>query len=101
MVHCIWQRLKMHQVRRASNDRLALSDEIRKAKKIWAASLLLTCSCSPAISPQAFEKLVLDAARSLRKSLPLLKVGGAGREHSLDLAYPEERYLKWLLLYVL
>jgi 23S rRNA (cytosine1962-C5)-methyltransferase len=70
-------------------------------QKLSKNGLLLTCSCSPAISLADFEKCVLDSARAVKKQLQLLRVGGAGPDHPLDLAYPEGRYLKWLLLRVI
>jgi 23S rRNA (cytosine1962-C5)-methyltransferase len=70
-------------------------------QKLPKDGLLLTCSCSQAISLQDFERIILDAARAVKKQVQILKIGGAGPDHPVDLAFLEGTYLKWLLLRII
>lgn len=63
--------------------------------------LLLTCSCSQAVSLDDFQHAVRDAALCAGKQVQVLKTGGAGPDHPVHLAFPEGNYLKWMLLRVL
>lgn len=62
--------------------------------------LLLTCSCSQAVSLEDLQHAVRDAAIHAGKQLQLLKTGTAGADHPVHLAFPEGHYLKWMLLKV-
>lgn len=60
--------------------------------------LLVTCSCSGALSRPAFERLILAAARSAGRSLQILEWTGAAPDHPIRPESPEAAYLKvaWL-----
>jgi 23S rRNA (cytosine1962-C5)-methyltransferase len=60
--------------------------------------MLATFSCSNPIGPELFEKIVLGAVRDAGKTAQLLRPLGAGPDHPVNLAHPEGRYLKGLLL---
>lgn len=62
--------------------------------------LLLTCSCSQAVSLDDLQHAVRDAALSVGKQLQTLRTGGAGADHPVHLAFPEGNYLKWMLVRV-
>jgi 23S rRNA (cytosine1962-C5)-methyltransferase len=62
--------------------------------------LLLTCSCSQAVSLDDLQHVVRDAALSAGKYVQILKTGGAGADHPVHAAFPEGYYLKWMLLRV-
>lgn len=63
-----------------------------------ADGLLLTCSCSQAVSLQDLQHAVRDAAMNAGKQVQILKTGGAGADHPVHLAFPEGNYLKWMLM---
>ena len=62
--------------------------------------MLVTASCSYHVSAEAFEELVLDAARDAGRAVQVLERRGAGRDHPERLGMPESRYLKCLVLRV-
>ncbi|WP_343668842.1 class I SAM-dependent rRNA methyltransferase [Paraburkholderia heleia] len=62
--------------------------------------LLFTYSCSGAIDPALFQKIVAGAAADARVDARILKRLGAGVDHPLLTAFPEGEYLKGLLLQI-
>ena len=65
--------------------------------------LLLTCTCSAAMSTQddgLFLNIVNEAARSARRQVTLLSLSGAAADHPLCLSYMEGSYLTAALLHV-
>ena len=62
--------------------------------------MLATFSCSNPIDETMFTKMVLGAVRDAGKTAQLLFTLGAGPDHPVNLAHPEGRYLKGLLLRV-
>jgi len=65
--------------------------------------LLLTCTCSAAMSTQEdglFLSTVNEAARVARRQVTLLSVSGAAADHPLSLSYMEGSYLTAALLHV-
>lgn len=71
---------------------------LQAARRLREGGMLATFSCSNAISPELFEKIVLGAVRDAGKTAQLLGPLGAGPDHPVNLAHPEGRYLKGLLL---
>jgi 23S rRNA (cytosine1962-C5)-methyltransferase len=71
---------------------------LQAAKLLGEGGLLATFSCSNAIGPELFEKIVQGAVRDAGKTAQLLGLLGAGPDHPVNLAHPEGRYLKGLLL---
>jgi 23S rRNA (cytosine1962-C5)-methyltransferase len=63
-------------------------------------TLILTCSCSGAVSEGAFLATLRDAASQARRDVRVLQVMGAGPDHPVALECPETRYLKAVLLEV-
>lgn len=63
--------------------------------------LLLTCSCSQAVSLQDLQQVLVGAALRAGKSVQMLHHGGAGADHPINLAFMESAYLKWILVRVL
>lgn len=66
-----------------------------------ANGLLLTCSCSQAVSMQDLQQVLVRAALNAGKSIQMLHHGGAGPDHPINLAFMESAYLKWILVRVL
>jgi 23S rRNA (cytosine1962-C5)-methyltransferase len=56
--------------------------------------LLLTCSCSGAVSEQDFLTALRGAATRARRELAIFKIAGAAADHPFALHAPEGRYLK-------
>ncbi|MEM1204190.1 MAG: class I SAM-dependent rRNA methyltransferase [Acidobacteriota bacterium] len=59
--------------------------------------LLMTFSCSGAVSADLFQKIVAGAALDSRRDVAILDRLGAGDDHPTSLAFPEGSYLKGLL----
>jgi 23S rRNA (cytosine1962-C5)-methyltransferase len=71
---------------------------LQAARRLREGGMLATFSCSNPIDPELFEKIVLGAVRDAGKTAQLLRPLGAGPDHPVNLAHPEGRYLKGLLL---
>ena len=63
--------------------------------------LLVTASCTAQVSPEAFQRLVADAARAAGVEAQLIAERGQPRDHPVPASFPEGRYLKFLVLRVL
>jgi 23S rRNA (cytosine1962-C5)-methyltransferase len=62
--------------------------------------LLLTCSCSGAVSEAEFQSVLSRSSGEAERHATLLASFGAGPDHPISLDFPEGRYLKALLLRV-
>lgn len=71
---------------------------LQAARRLREGGFLATFSCSNPITPDLFEKIVLGALRDAGKTAQLLAHLEAGMDHPVNLAHPEGRYLKGLLL---
>lgn len=71
---------------------------LRAAKRLCEGGMLATFSCSNPVGLELFEKIVLGAVQDAGKAAQLLRTLGAGPDHPVNLAHPEGRYLKGLLL---
>ena len=69
-------------------------------EKAAPGTLILTCSCSGAVSESRFLAVLRDAAADAGRDARVLHVGGAGPDHPVALECPETRYLKAVLLEV-
>jgi 23S rRNA (cytosine1962-C5)-methyltransferase len=71
---------------------------------LWAMKLLapgghlLTFSCSGAVSPDLFQKIVAGAAADARVDLQVRRHLGASPDHAVSIHFPEGEYLKGLWL---
>ena len=71
---------------------------------LWAMKLLakggnlLTFSCSGAIGPEFFRKIVAGAAADARVDLHVMQQLGASADHAVSIHFPEGEYLKGLWL---
>jgi len=70
-------------------------------QKLPVGGLLVTCSCSGAVSPSRFHATVAEAAARAHRDARILFAGGAGPDHPVALECPETGYLKSLVLEVL
>ena len=71
---------------------------LQAARHLREGGVLATFSCSNPIDEELFAKIVLGAVRDAGKTAQVLRVLGAGPDHPVNLAHPEGRYLKGLLL---
>ena len=67
---------------------------LRAMKMLVPGGYLITCSCSQHILPQAFQEIILDAARDARIILRQVEFRSQGRDHPILPASPETHYLK-------
>ena len=71
---------------------------------LWALKLLapgghlLTFSCSGAVSPELFQKIVAGAAADARVDARVRRHLGASADHAVSIHFPEGEYLKGLWL---
>ena len=72
---------------------------------LWALKLLapggdlLTFSCSGAVSPDLFQKIVAGAAADARADVQIRRRLGAALDHPISIHFPEGEYLKGLWLH--
>lgn len=71
---------------------------LQAAKRLKEGGILATFSCSNPIDRDLFERIVLGAVRDAGMTAQLLAPLGPGPDHPVNLAHPEGRYLKGLLL---
>lgn len=67
---------------------------VRAFKLVAPEGLLVTCSCSGKVSREAFEDVVLEAARDAKRTIQILERRGAGIDHPVLPGLPETEYLK-------
>ena len=82
-------------------DRAYKELNLRALRLARAGGIVVTCSCSGKLSPEAFGAIVAEAARDAGRPVQLLERRGAGRDHPPLLGVPETEYLKCWILRVL
>jgi 23S rRNA (cytosine1962-C5)-methyltransferase len=60
-------------------------------------ALLATCSCSGLVDGESFERVIAGAARDAGRRVQLLDSTSQGPDHPVPPAFPEGRYLKFVL----
>ena len=63
-------------------------------EKAAPGTVVVTCSCSGALSEDSFLRLLREAAAQAHRDVAVLAVRGAGPDHPVALECPETRYLK-------
>lgn len=87
------------QRRRAQRAYLRLN---RDALKLVApGGLLASASCTAQVSPESFKQALTEAAQAAGVSAQVVAERGHAVDHPVPLAFPEGRYLKFVLLRVL
>jgi 23S rRNA (cytosine1962-C5)-methyltransferase len=74
---------------------------LQAVKLLREGGILATFSCSNYIDETLFEKIVSGAVRDAGKTARLLQRLGPGPDHPTNLAHPEGRYLKGLLIHLI
>ncbi|BAW96165.1 putative SAM-dependent methyltransferase [[Synechococcus] sp. NIES-970] len=59
--------------------------------------LLVSASCTSQVSPEAFKEMLSNAAASANKYLQIIHEAGQPIDHPLPAAFPEGRYLKFVV----
>ncbi len=60
-------------------------------------ALLATCSCSQNVDEETFERVIAGAAQQAGRRVQVLEVASQGPDHPVPPAFPEGRYLKFVL----
>ena len=63
--------------------------------------LLASASCTAQVSPESFKLALAEAAQAAGVSAQVVAERGHAGDHPVPLAFPEGRYLKFVLLRVL
>ena len=71
---------------------------LRAMKMLRRGGILVTCSCSHAVTPVLFEDMLRDAAADAQRDALVLMRRGAGADHPVRLGFPESEYLKCVIL---
>jgi 23S rRNA (cytosine1962-C5)-methyltransferase len=69
-------------------------------KKLPRGGILVTNSCSGAVSPSRFHGILAEAAAKAGRDARVLFAGGAGPDHPVALECPETQYLETVILEV-
>jgi 23S rRNA (cytosine1962-C5)-methyltransferase len=59
--------------------------------------LLATCSCSQLVDGESFERMIAAASKDAGRRVQLLSIASQGPDHPVPPAFPEGRYLKFVL----
>jgi 23S rRNA (cytosine1962-C5)-methyltransferase len=62
-----------------------------------SGGLLATCSCSGLVEAEAFERVIAGAAKDAGRRVQVLESSSQGPDHPVPPAFPEGRYLKFVL----
>ena len=70
-------------------------------EKIQDGGILVTCSCSGALTREDFRTVISWAAKDAKVEAQILETLGQSEDHPIRLAFPESEYLKVFILRVL
>jgi 23S rRNA (cytosine1962-C5)-methyltransferase len=73
---------------------------LRAMKMLRPGGILVSCSCSFHVSASDFLKVVAAAAQDAHKTLRVVEIRGAAKDHPILLNVPETSYLQCLILVV-
>jgi 23S rRNA (cytosine1962-C5)-methyltransferase len=73
---------------------------LRALKMLRPGGILVTCSCSYHVSQTDFLDMLASAALDAHRTLRLVEVRGAAKDHPVLLNVPETAYLKCVIAYV-
>ena len=71
---------------------------LRAMRILSPGGILITCSCSHAVSDDDFKMMLLMAAKDSHSDFTILRQGGQSPDHPEHLSTPETRYLKCIFL---
>jgi 23S rRNA (cytosine1962-C5)-methyltransferase len=67
---------------------------LRALRMLRPGGTLITCSCSFAVSEEAFLLMLTEAAQDAHRSVRILERRGQSKDHPFLLGVPETHYLK-------
>ncbi len=70
-------------------------------EKIRSGGILVTCSCSGALSREDFRTVLAWSAKDARVEAQVLETLGQAQDHPIRLSFPESEYLKVFILRVI
>jgi 23S rRNA (cytosine1962-C5)-methyltransferase len=73
---------------------------LRALKMLRSGGVLVTCSCSFAVSEQDFLEVLNEAAQDAHRSVRVLEKRTQAKDHPILLGVPETYYLKCFILFV-
>ena len=95
----IWRIAQRYLASEMVRDMDVLFREVQTADARAApGGIVVTCSCSGALSEAKFLAILTDAAARADKDVRTIEIGGAGADHPVSLACPQTRYLKTCVL---
>jgi 23S rRNA (cytosine1962-C5)-methyltransferase len=74
---------------------------LRALRMLRPGGVLVTCSCSFAVSQEDFLLVLTGAAQDAHRSAKVLEIRGQSRDHPFLLGVPETHYLKCVILRVI
>ena len=89
-------------VKSLENAKKAYKDLNRMAmEKIKDGGVLVTCSCSGALTREDFRTVLAWSAKDARVEVQVLETLGQAQDHPIRLSFPESEYLKVFILRVI
>ncbi len=73
---------------------------LRALKMLRPGGVLVTCSCSFAVSEEDFLGMLTEAAQDAHRSVRILEKRAQAKDHPILLGMPETHYLKFFFLAV-
>ncbi len=89
-------------IKSLDNAKKAYKDLNRMAmEKIKDGGIILTCSCSGALSREDFRTVLAWSAKDANVEVQILETLGQAQDHPIRLSFPESEYLKAYVLRVI
>ncbi len=89
-------------IKSLDNAKKAYKDLNRMAmEKIKGNGILITCSCSGALSREDFRTVLAWSAKDARVEAQVLETLGQAQDHPIRLSFPESEYLKVFILRII
>lgn len=73
---------------------------LRALRIVEPGGVLVTCSCSHAVTSESFLGVLADAAGDARRTVRILEIRGQPPDHPILVGYEESRYLKCVIAIV-
>jgi 23S rRNA (cytosine1962-C5)-methyltransferase len=71
---------------------------LRALKMLKPGGVLVTCTCSSAVSEEGFLSMLTEAAQDAHRSVRLVEKHTQAKDHPILLGVPETYYLKYFVL---
>jgi len=74
---------------------------LRAMMLLKRGGILVTCSCSQAVTQELFLKMLTEAAADAKRSLQVIEIRHQAKDHPILMGYPESHYLKCVIARIL